>query len=113
MEPVPVCLGEIVYLVLARVQAAGRHRVQQRLPQMGPGALDQCYMRPPPPAEPVAQPGDELQARRTPAHHDDPVQCLRRRIGPRTFEPRAGGTPAVLFKIGLTVQHLRHSVHSG
>ena len=65
--------------------------------------LDQCYMRPPPPAETVAEPGGEVQARRTPAHHDDPVQCLRGWIGPRAFEPRAGGTPAVLFKIGLTV----------
>ncbi len=40
---VPMRLRQIVQLVLRAAQAAGRHRVQQRLPQMGARTLDQRH----------------------------------------------------------------------
>ena len=40
-EMMPMRLGEIVQLVLGRIHAARRHRMQQRLPQMGAAALDE------------------------------------------------------------------------
>ena len=75
-EPVPMRLGEVVQLVLAGVQAARRDFVQQRLPKMCPGTFHQGDTRPPAPAEAVAEPGDELEPRRTAADHDDLVQAL-------------------------------------
>src|SRR5216683_4086366 len=74
MEPVPMSLGEIVHLILAGVHAARRHFVQQRLPKMCPSTFHQRDARPPAPAETVAEPGDELQPRRTASDHKDPVQ---------------------------------------
>ena len=70
-EMVTVRLRQIVQLVRARVDAAGRHRVQQRLPEMGPRPLHQRDLRRPPPPHGVAKPGDELQPGRSPTHDDD------------------------------------------
>ena len=69
-------LRKVTHLVLAGIQAPGRDFMQQRLPQMGPGTLHQGDARTRPPAEAVAEPGDELQPRRAAAHHDDPMQIL-------------------------------------
>jgi hypothetical protein len=73
-EPVPMRLGEVVQLVLAGVHAAGRDLMQQRLPNMGSGALHQRDARPPAASETIAEPSDELEPRSTTADHDDPLQ---------------------------------------
>ena len=75
-ETVPVRLREIVHLVDAGIHAAGRDRVQQRLPQVHPRAFDQHHPRPGTPAEPVAEARHELETARAAADHDDPVQVL-------------------------------------
>ena len=73
---VPMRLGEIVELVLGRVHAAGRHRMQQRLPQMRAAALDQRDIGQSAFAQPVAKTGDKLETRRSAANDDDPVQMM-------------------------------------
>ena len=60
-EMVPVCLGEVVQLVLGPAQATRGQRVQQRLPDMGPVALDERDLRQTFRAKLVAQLGDQLQ----------------------------------------------------
>jgi hypothetical protein len=100
-------LGEVVQLVLARVHAAGGHLMQQRLPNMGSGALHQCNAGSPAAAETIAEPGDELDPRSTIADRDDPVQglilngpvCARR----RHLLSQLGGRRVVLT---LTMQQL-------
>ena len=71
---VPMPLGEIVELVLGRIHAAGRDRVQQRLPQMRAAALDQRDIGEASLAQPVAETGDKLETRRSAANDDDPVR---------------------------------------
>jgi hypothetical protein len=111
---VPTGLGEVVHLVFAGVHAARRHFVQQRLPKMGPSAVHQGDAHPPAPGEVVAGPGDELQARRPAAHHDDPVQGLvfnrRIRAGCQPLEVPICHPSAV---IGLALQPVRYRFHSG
>ena len=73
-KPMPMRLGEIAHFVFAGIEASRRHGVQQRLPEMGPGAFDQGDGRARAPAQAIAEPGDQLQARRAAAYHDDAVQ---------------------------------------
>ena len=98
-EVMPVRLGEIIELVLGRIHAARRDRVQQRLPQMRAAALDERDIGEPALAQPVAEMGDELEARGSAADDDDSVRMLvaRRRhevrspllLSARAFEERA------------------------
>ena len=77
-EPVPMGLGEVVHFVGGGIDGAGRHGVQQRLPDMGAGRIHQGDGRPSAPAQPVAEAGCEFQPSRAAAHHHNPVQ---RRFG--------------------------------
>jgi len=77
-EPVPMGLGEVVHFVGGGIDGAGRHGVQQRLPDMGAGTIHQGDGRPSAPAQPVAEAGCEFQPSRAAAHHHNPVQ---RRFG--------------------------------
>jgi len=97
-EAVPMRLGEVVDLIDAGIHAAGRYRVQQRLPQMHARAFDQHHARPGAPAEPFAETGRELQSAGAAADHHDPVHRLLVRgwVGPhlclvaRMERPRSG-----------------------
>src|SRR5262249_46286117 len=73
-EPMPMGLGEVVHLIFAGIDAACRYRMQERLPDVGAGTIDQSDRGPPTPAEPVAEPGDKLYTRRAAADHDDAVK---------------------------------------
>ena len=77
MKSVPMRLGEIAQLIFARVDAACRHFVQQRLPDVRPSAIDQRDVRLPTPAQTVAETSGKLQPSGAAADHDDPVQLLR------------------------------------
>ena len=90
-EMVPMRLGEIVQRVVVQVQAACGDLVQQRLPEMGARPLDQRHLGLAAPAQPVAEPGHQLQAAGTAADHDDAVRrnalirswtCDRLYVGP-------------------------------
>jgi hypothetical protein len=50
--------------------------MQERLPEMRPGAVDQSDRSPRAPAEAIAKASYQFQARRTATNHDDPVQPL-------------------------------------
>ena len=71
---VPMGLGEIIELVLIDVHAAGRHFMQQRLPQMAAGAIDQGDSGLAAATEGVAQLGRELEARGAATDHHNLVQ---------------------------------------
>jgi hypothetical protein len=60
----------IVQLVFTGIDAACRHRVQERFPEMGAGAFDQSDRRPPAPTEPITETGDQLRSCSTAADHD-------------------------------------------
>src|SRR4029077_5725364 len=66
----------IVDFIFAGVHAARRNFVQQRLPKMYPATVYQRDAYPPAPAEPLAEPGHELEPRRAAAHHDNAVKGL-------------------------------------
>ncbi len=70
-EAMPVCLRDVVQLVLATAQAAGCNCVQQRLPDMGTTAVNQRNPRTVPAAKFVTQARGQLQPRGTTAddHH--------------------------------------------
>ena len=70
----PVGLSQIVERVVVDIHAAGRHLVQQRLPEMGARALDQRDIGPFALAQLVTQSGRQFQAGGTPADDDDVVQ---------------------------------------
>src|ERR1700692_838670 len=75
-ESVPMCLGEVVYLVLTGIEATRRDGVQHRLPQMRSCTIDQPDARHPAPAQAVAEPGRKFESRRAAAHDDDLAQRL-------------------------------------
>ena len=56
--------------------AARCHFVQYWLPEMCSGTVHQVRPRPPAPAEPVAEPGDEFQPRRAAADDHDVMKGL-------------------------------------
>jgi hypothetical protein len=69
-------LREVVHLVFAGIDAARGDRVQERLPEMGPGTFDQSDRRPLAPAEAIAELCDQFKSRGAATDHDDAVQCL-------------------------------------
>jgi hypothetical protein len=69
-------LGELVRLVFTGIDAARRHGVQKRLPEVGAGTFDRGDRRSPPPAKPITETGDQLQSCAAAADHDYAVQCL-------------------------------------
>ena len=77
-EMVPVRLRQIVQLVLRPPQAAGGDRVQQRLPQMRAGLLDQRDLRLAALAERVAELGHQFQPAGAASGDDDVVQFVGR-----------------------------------
>src|SRR2546426_3187895 len=60
----PVRLSHVVELVYAQIHASGGNLVQQRLPQVRPGLVDQLDLRLAALANLVAELGGELQATR-------------------------------------------------
>src|ERR1700686_4201633 len=73
-ESVPMCLSEVVYLVLTGIEATRRDGVQHRLPQMRSCTIDQREARQPAPAKAGSEPGSKFEPRRAAAHGDDLVQ---------------------------------------
>jgi len=82
LEMVLVGLGEVVDGVGPDIHAAGRHFVEQGLPDVSAGAIDERDLGPSASRERVAEPRDELKAGSAAAHDDDPV---RHRGGSRAF----------------------------
>ena len=70
-EMVPVRLGQVIELVLRATQRASRHGVQQRFPQVGTRAIDECDARLAALAECVAKLRGKFQATRTSADDHD------------------------------------------
>src|SRR5882724_5698254 len=66
-EGVPMRLGEVVDLVFAGIDAACGHRMQERLPEMGPSTLDQGDRSPRAATKAIAEAGCKLQTRRAAA----------------------------------------------
>jgi hypothetical protein len=77
-EVVPARLRHVLELVRVRVHAAGRHLVQQRLPDVRGRAVDQRHLRRTRLAKLVAQPRDKLEPAGSATDHDDPVCLLLR-----------------------------------
>jgi hypothetical protein len=82
----PEAVGEVMVMRLAQImklmpvpiEAAGRHRMQQRLPQMGAGALHQRDLSLAVPGITVTKPSDEFQPGRPTADDNDPMWRLGR-----------------------------------
>ena len=112
-KSVPMRLGEVAHFVFAGIEAACRHSVQQWLPEMGPGTFDQSDGRPRAPAQAIAEPGNQLNARRPAANDDDAVQRLRARAFPGARRGTLGTHISVVCPlIGLTIDHLLHPPYS-
>jgi hypothetical protein len=60
--------------MVADIHATSRHLMQKRLPDMGPGALDQRHLGFFAPAKPVPELGHKLQSRRASTNNDDVVK---------------------------------------
>jgi hypothetical protein len=88
-EVMPMPLGEIIELVLGRIPAAGRNRVQERLPQMRAVALDEGDVGKFALAQAIAETGDELEAGRSAAADNDSMVIARRRHRIRNASRRA------------------------
>ncbi len=73
-EVMPVRLREIVELVYAQVHAARRDLVQQRLPQVGAGLVDERDLSLAALAELVAEAGGEFQPACATADDDDTIR---------------------------------------
>jgi len=91
---VPVRLRQVIELVLRATQRACCHGVQQRLPQVGARAINECDARTAALAEGVAKLRGEFQAACTAAYYDDVRQDMLVAVGiatsasmtnPRTF----------------------------
>ena len=73
-EVMPMGLSQIVELMLARIDAARRDRVQKRLPQMRAAPFDEDDLGKPALAEPVSEPRRELEPGGSATDHHDPVR---------------------------------------
>ncbi len=73
-EVVPVPLGEELDVVFMGIEGAGRHLVQQRLPDVAQGGIDEGDVRLAPLAQPVPQAGGQLQAAGTTTDDDDTMR---------------------------------------
>ena len=90
----PVSLREIVQLVLRALQAAGRDGMKQRLPDMGPAAVDQSDSGAARLAETFAQPGREFEPAGASADDDDMMRREIRHAGfTRSREAYGGDRP--------------------
>ena len=112
VEMVPVRLGEIVQGVVVQVHAAGGDLVEQRLPQMGAGAVDQGDVGLAPPAQLVAQLRDQLQAAGAAAHDHDPRQGGGRRRDGGRHDGVGGGVQAADHRFPALERHLRRLRHA-
>ena len=74
LEMVLVGLGEVVDGVGPDIHAAGRDFMEQGLPDVSTGAIDERDLGPSALRERVAEPGDELKAGGAAADDDDPVR---------------------------------------
>jgi hypothetical protein len=70
-ERVSLCLHCIRNVVLCGVDMAGSCLMQEGLPEMRRVAVDEQYLRPPLPADGVAESGCELKSARTTTYDDD------------------------------------------
>jgi hypothetical protein len=82
VEPMPGCLGQIVELVRADVDAAGGSLVEERLPEVRAGGVDQRDFGLALAPELIAQPRYQLEPARPAAHDDDPMQAGMRKGDP-------------------------------
>ena len=73
-EVVPMGLSQIVELMLARIHATRRDRVQERLPQMRAAPFDEDDLGKPTLAEPVSETRRELEPGGSAADDHDPVR---------------------------------------
>src|SRR3989338_6587299 len=71
VEMVLVRLGDVINVVLVRVEGPGRDLVQQRLPQVGEVGVHERHVRLPAPAEAVAEPRRELDPAGAAADNDN------------------------------------------
>ncbi len=78
-EMMPVGEQEVIHLMLGAVETARRHRMQERLPEMGPLAVDQGDAGEPLPPQRVAKPAGEFESARAAPHDDDVGHVLGRR----------------------------------
>jgi hypothetical protein len=69
-------LREVAHFALAGIEAARRHGLQQRLPEVDARRLHQGHGGLPAPAEAIVEASDKLQTRRTAADHADLVRRL-------------------------------------
>jgi hypothetical protein len=69
-----VRLCEIVDGMMADIHATSRNLMQERFPDMGPGALDQCHLCFLASAEPVPKLRHKLQTRGSSTNDDDVVK---------------------------------------
>ncbi len=77
----PARLREIVEIVLVEIHAARRNFVQQRLPQMRAGAVDERHARATLAAQPVAEPRGELETAGAAADDHDAMTFRVRHTG--------------------------------
>ena len=73
-EVMPVRLRQVVHGVVTNIHAAGCYLMQERFPDMGPGALDErhlCFFMA---AQPVTQLGHKLQPCRAAANNHNPME---------------------------------------
>ena len=112
VEMVPVRLGEIVQGMVVQVHAAGGDLVEERLPQMGAGPVDQRDVGLAPPAQLVAQLRDQLQAAGAAAHDHDPRQGGSRRRDDGRHDGVGGGIQGADHRIPALERHLRR-LHDG
>src|SRR6476620_4318133 len=74
LKMVPMRLRQKIDLMHAKIHAAGRDFVQQRLPQMSTRLVDQGDIRPLPASQRVAEPRDKFQPASTAADNNDPME---------------------------------------